>query len=189
MEVNIKSISEVYRKYLVQIRFLDNLCYTVLGSDISDDEETDMLLVNEQNQWVLFRNIADLFAVLAEGEIGFDKENMAKWVTELEFVEKDCYASFDLDTLCMDYDSFIQHENWREACLVLGFVRDFALQVNDTGLTPLLDSNVVFVFLDDISEIDLWDTGKQFEPSLVSDDLLEKLISLHGLLKERVRIC
>ncbi|MGV3560792.1 hypothetical protein [Larkinella arboricola] len=156
--------SEVYRKYLIQLRLNGTLYYGVWGTDMSDPEHEDQLLLDHEQRILLFTAGEQIAPCITQGGARlFDADNLTAWVHSLtDFTP---YTVYDLDYMGSILQSNLRQEqilnNPNLTHELIGFINlfgDYAYPLDDDFLVRLRRMPQIRLFFDYCYDTYFWDT-------------------------------
>lgn len=148
-----ETISEQYGKYLIKCSFDFKSYYIVWGIDLNDDS-TDKLLIDRNQNIVLFNSISDIKAYCNNTICEFkDRDNLIKWVGNIT-KESKAYTVIKFEYLLIV--DFKVDSDISELYALLGIIQDYANQVQNLKLIELLSSKQVDLFMDVCSNFFIW---------------------------------
>ncbi|MDX2047641.1 MAG: hypothetical protein SFU87_12705 [Chitinophagaceae bacterium] len=181
-------MSEKYRKYLVKLILDKKVYYCIWGTDMSDDCETDFILLNKEKKIVLFEKLININKrIMAYRRHFFDKKNFYTWVNENSFSKS--YSTIDIDILQIDsistFGIFLKNKtNALKFIDTINFIRDFAEQTRNNELLRRLKNQYIKKTWDFIYNRYFWQSRRKSgdmilqTPNLRKVDLLN-LLSIH----------
>lgn len=189
MDISMKDINDVserYRKYLLEIVFVEQKYYTVFGADISDNY-IDKLLVDADGSLLLFLSPMDLFSLIPKNTSFFDNGALQEWTGRVAGII-DPYAVYFFDDLSKDIFDLNDLELFRSIYHTLGIVEDYSKQINDERLLAFFEKDILLQFVDDLANYFTWFENEVFKISVDIDVLSLHLKEIYERLKERVKI-
>jgi hypothetical protein len=143
--------SETYQKYLTGVLLNDQLYYTIWGADRKTFNEDPKVIIDNEDRHLLFKEKKALFDYLHNADNLFDAENFKQWL-KATGPALDVYAIMNIDCLKNIPDSYPDGVRFKEIVDARNFVSDYALQINDEKLHPLIEHDDVkamfFGFMD-----------------------------------------
>lgn len=164
-----QSSSEKFRKYIIELIFSDGSYYTVWGTDMSDPEEPDLLLVRD-NKIIVFNSPAILKEKLAMCEDAyFDNSNIQEWLNEEKFFHS--YTSYNFELINKISPELLKQKEESLALLdIINLMEDFYIQINNMAILKVLKSPELVILKDFIYDNYLWKRSaelKYTEPDLL----------------------
>lgn len=157
------TLSEKYRRYVVELRYQQQRWYILWGPDLTTRREPDGLLVNRQGQILIFKEIAIVIRYIRQGNfLPYDAINFKRWAQHYEGAG--AYSGSDLDRIDALATSPIQLDQLtkEEAIEIINFINlfgDYAYQreTQDTSLLVLHREHEVRTFFDYVYDNYVWD--------------------------------
>ncbi|GAB3341494.1 hypothetical protein GCM10027299_55750 [Larkinella ripae] len=149
-----KSLSETHQKYIIQIHLQESIQYIVWGTDLSDSEQQDKLLVNHQQAILLFSRIDQIKEAIAQSTaILFDENNLIPWANS--FPDSEVDTVYDLDYLLSLVNSELKQEQilqspklTHDLIRFINLFGDYAYQVQQQDLLKLRRKRQIRLFFD-----------------------------------------
>jgi len=180
-------MSEEFRKYLIEFEYNKQVYYTVSGADLSDSNEAEKVLVDEDKKMLLFNEVSLIKQAIENKLFLFDNERLQEWSAGITFPAVP-YARFNLDILISDKINSHSDPSLEEIYLVIGVIEDYAIQINDGQLIACLQSKLFRDFKEISADCYLWGVKDIFDQGFDFNTFLSERCAFYNLLKERIRI-
>jgi len=149
-----RQASDRYQKYLIQLQLDNTAYYLVWGTDLSDREEKDNLLIDSQRRILLFSRVEQIRDwILEPASPLFDAPNLVAWAETL--TELTVSGVYDLDYLASLMTSPLKEEQILQSPDItndlIDFINlfgDYAYQLDDGELVNLHRQPSVGLFFD-----------------------------------------
>ena len=160
-------VSERYRKYLIQIQVKETFYYLVWGTDMTDPEQQDKLLLDQENQILVFPRIDQLADFITKQSVSlYDEANFLPWAAEL--TGTDANALYDLDYLHailtseLKQEQILQNPNLtKELIDFFNLVGDYAYQTEDDSIFKPYRKPQLQLFFDYCYDTYFWTIPKE----------------------------
>lgn len=154
--------SEKYRKYLIQVQLDNTPYYLVWGTDMSDREEKDNLLIDQQQRILLFSSLDQVRDwILKPTSPLFDASNLKAWAETLTKLAVD--SVYDLDYLTALMTSPLKEEQILKSPDIsndlINFINlfgDYAYQLENDELVNLHRQPSIGLFFDYCYDTYFW---------------------------------
>ncbi len=180
--------SEKFRKYIVELQFMDMTLYTVWGTDMEDSEK-DKLLINN-SRLATFRNLGALKLYIKHLTSPFlDKQNFESWIDEEDLYE--VYSIVHIKSLMGADLEFLKDKATSLAVLdALNIINDFFIQLAENELVEIFDNPDLMVLKDFIYNNYFWKKEEGIEESMPSEmtDIINLLKKLYNDFYLRIEI-
>lgn len=156
--------NELHRKYPIQIHLNDACYYAVWGTDMSDPEQQDQLLLDHEQRILLFTTGEQIAPWIIAGSARvFDADNLTAWANSLtDFTAEPVY---DLDYMGsilrsdLRQEQILQNPNLTHE--MIGFMNlysDYAYPLDDEYLVGLHRKPQLRLFFDFCYDSYFWNT-------------------------------
>jgi hypothetical protein len=175
-----------FSKYLTGIIYNGASYYTVSGAD-STDQEADKLLVDTNEQLLLFSDREHLIRAILNTNHFFDIELLHAWARESHDIEN-AYTVIDLDVLSLRDIHVTQTDLLKSVYITIGIVEDYAYQTNNRALISLLESDIVRLHYDIFADYFLWSPQTPFDFVTLPAGFSDAVNDMYRILQSRVII-
>ncbi|MFD1142995.1 hypothetical protein ACFQ4C_17850 [Larkinella insperata] len=154
--------NEFYRKYLIQLNLNAGFFYGVWGTDMSEEEHPDYLLLDHQDRILLVTAGEQLLPLITQGGAKlFDADNLTAWIQSLTDFTPD--AAHDLDYMGSILRSELRQEQilnspslTKELIDFINLYGDYAYSLDDDFLVGLHRKPQIRLFFDYCYDTYFW---------------------------------
>lgn len=178
MKVFSDEVSELYRKYIIELKLPAKQSLFLLWGTDSNNEDEDYLMLNPENKILVFPKIKELLHyVKTTGETLKDAAKTRAWARD--YKANRSYTSYDIEeliTLMENSDKPLENYTKEEAIETSTFCSlfsDYAYQLKQEELIRLYHDEDLAVFQDWVNAQYLWKPDEDYLAALT--DQLKKI--------------
>lgn len=183
---NAFSASEKFSKFLIKIIYYQKEYYTLAGADLTTFNKEDKLLIDVDNNFLLFENIEQLLGFIEMSDTLFDVENIISW-SKSEDAKPTAiqYQTVNIDILKLDDFDILNEEQINKVKSIVDHIYWYSEQVNNNILKNILSSEAIETIDDTYMNTYIW---SGVEPKEISADLQSQFVpKLNELYSEFIK--
>ncbi len=169
-------VCEKYQRYVVEVCCQQEEYYTICGADKTDFNEMDKLLVDDDQHFLLFRDVESAIDYAKQWQNAFDKKGFEGWLAEIK-MPVESYVAIDVDLLNVDSIDVNNVPLFDYTLSARNFVSDYCYQIKEEQWCDAFSSYPLINFFDAFIDRHFWSGVEKPEP--VTEQLLTDVIQKH----------